>query len=103
MPSHCILLLIKNKFVVKLNVLTSLRRRLKGKVGCNGAIVSMKSLKTILSAAIVFLCWGVNLSAQEKKDDKRWEITGYLGTGGRRSENRYGSTFDVLSFGVGLK
>ena len=63
----------------------------------------MKSLKTILSAAIVFLCWGVNLSAQEKKDDKRLEITGYFGGGSRGTEGGYGSTFDVPSFGLGLE
>ena len=64
----------------------------------------MKPLIAILSIAIVLLCYGVDLSAQEKKDDKKWEITGYLGTGERGSDNRYGSTFfDVLNFGVGLE
>ena len=61
----------------------------------------MKSLIAILS--IILLCWGVDLSAQVKKDDKRLEITSYLGTGGRGTEGGYGSTFDVLGFGVGLK
>ena len=83
-------------------MLIALRRRLKGKIGCNGVIVSMKSLIAILSAAIILLCWGAELSAQEKKDDKKLEITGYFGACGRGTEGGYGSTFDVLGFGVGL-
>ncbi|MFB0519496.1 MAG: outer membrane beta-barrel protein [Acidobacteriota bacterium] len=61
----------------------------------------MKSLVAILS--IVLLCWGVDLSAQEKKDDKKLEITGYFGAGGRGTEGRYGSTFDVPSCGLGVE
>ena len=65
--------------------------------------MSSKILIITIGIAIALLCWGVDLSAQEKKDDKRLEITCYLGAGGRGSENRYGSTFDVLGFGVGLE
>jgi len=65
--------------------------------------MSRKILITIFVTAIALLCWGVDLSAQEKKDDKKLEITGYFGAGGRGTEGGYGSTFDVLNFGVGLE
>ena len=41
---------------------------------------SSKILIITISIAIALFCWGVDLSAQEKKDIKKWEITGYLGT-----------------------
>ena len=69
-------------------MLIALRRRSKGEIGCNGALVSMKSLIAILSISIVLLCYGVDLSAQEKKDDKRLEITGYFGTGGKARDGQ---------------
>ncbi|TKJ35561.1 hypothetical protein CEE39_00775 [bacterium (candidate division B38) B3_B38] len=102
MPSHCILLLIKNKFVVTLNPLNS-KEAVKREIGFNGAIASMKSLIAILSISIVLLCYGDDLSPQEKKDDKRLEISGYFGTGGQATEGGQGSAFDVLGFGVGLE
>ncbi|MFB0519020.1 MAG: outer membrane beta-barrel protein [Acidobacteriota bacterium] len=63
----------------------------------------MKSLIAILSAALCLLCWGFDLSAQEKKDDKKWEISGYFGGGGAATEGGYGSTFAVPCFGLGLE
>ncbi len=63
----------------------------------------MKPLIAILSASLCLFCWGVDLSAQENKNDKRLETTGYFGAGGRRTEGGYGSNFYVLGFGVGLK
>ena len=70
---------------------------------CNGAIVSMKSLKTILSIAIVLICWGFDLSAQEKKDDKKWEISSYFGGGGQGEESGMGNLFEVPCVGLGLE
>ena len=63
----------------------------------------MKSLIAILSVAIILLFYAADISAEENKDDKKLEITGYFGTGGRGTEGGYGSTFDVLNFGVGLE
>jgi len=64
----------------------------------------MKILIAILSVAIVLLCWGDDLSAQEKKDDKRLEISCYFGGGGQGSEGEYGlSPFEVPSYGLGLE
>ena len=63
----------------------------------------MKSLIAILSVAICLFCWGVDLSAQEKKDDKKWEISGYFGGGGAATEGGYGSTFAEPCFGLGLE
>jgi len=73
------------------------------KIGYNIIEVSMKTLIAILNIAIGFLFFTVELYAQEKKDDKRLDISYYLGTGGRGSENRYGSTFEVPSVGMGLE
>jgi len=41
----------------------------------------MKTLIAILILAIGLLSFGVSIFAQEKEDDKRLEITGYLGLG----------------------
>ena len=69
-------------------------------------IIYRKILITIFATAIALLCWAVDLSAQEEKDDKKLEITGYFGTGGQGSEG--GTLFEfagesVLSYGLGLE
>ena len=56
--------------------------------------MSSNILITTISIAIALLCWGVELSAQEKKDDKKLEITGYFGEG---------QCFTVPYFGLGLE
>ena len=97
--SNCIFLLTKKKLVTTLKMLSALRRRSKGEIGFNRAIVSMKSLIAILSISIVLLFWGVDLSAQEKKEIKKWEITVYFGKG-----NTYElSPFKVPSYGLGVE
>ena len=58
-----------------------------------------KILITILATAIALLCCGVDLYAQEKKDNKRLEVSCYLGTG-----NKYKLyPFEVPSYGLGLE
>ena len=65
--------------------------------------MSSKILIITISIAIALFCWGIDLSAQEREDDKRWEITGYFGAAGRGTEGGYGSTFDVPSYGLGVE
>ena len=65
--------------------------------------MSSKILIITIGIAIALLCWGVDLSAQDKKEDKRLEISVYLGAGGHGTESGLGSTFDVLGFGGGLE
>ena len=101
--SYCIFFLTKKKLVTTLKMLSALRRRSKGEIGCKGAIVSMKSLIAILSIAIVLLFCAVDLSAQEKKDDKRLEISGYFGAGGNGSDLSRLYYFNTYSIGLGLE
>ena len=50
------------------------------KTGYNFIKMSQRILSTIIAVSICLSCFAVDLSAQENKDDKKWEITAYLGT-----------------------
>ncbi|TKJ31092.1 hypothetical protein CEE39_07545 [bacterium (candidate division B38) B3_B38] len=64
----------------------------------------MKIFTAILSTAICLFCWGNELYAQEEKDNKKWEISGYFGAGGNGSETEIRPFyFDVSSYGFGLE
>ena len=63
----------------------------------------MKSLTAILSVAIILLFCAADLSAQEKEDDKRLEITGYFGAGGRAREGQFRSYSTTHFVGLGLE
>ncbi len=62
----------------------------------------MKSLIAILSVAIILFFCAADLFAQEKKDDKRWEISGYFGIGGSSSLDRP-FYFNTHCLGLGLE
>ena len=64
----------------------------------------MKSLIAILSAAICLFYCEVDLSAQEKKNDKKWEISGYFGAGGNGRDGPIRPFyFNTYCIGVGLE
>ena len=66
--------------------------------------MSMKSLIAILSVAIVLLFCAAELFAQEKKDIKKWEISGYFGIGGKAREAQLRAFyFNTYCVGLGLE
>ena len=67
-------------------------------------IMYRKILITILATAIALLCCGVDLSAQERKEIKKWEISGYFGAGGNGRDGPIRPFyFNTYCIGVGLE